>query len=153
MKDMISLFKDKAVVDIAFNVVMINSFGKEEDGLDNSDVFLDALSAFWNSFYDSCTNGEDERVPVIRHDLQVAEWEAMARIIVKGYRKVGFFPIKLGKAFTTAFLFGEEAVNLLLESFLACLSSDERELVNLSLNGKLDEEQENEWLDPLERKG
>ena len=153
MKDMISLFKDKTVVDTAFNLVMINSFGKEEDGLDNSGVFLDALSAFWNSFYDSCTNGEDERVPVIRHDLQVAEWEAMARIIVKGYRKVGFFPIKLGKAFTTACLFGEEAVkeDLLLESFLDYLSSDERELVNLSLNGKLDEEQENEWLDLLER--
>ena len=44
-------------------------------------------------------------------------------------------PIKLGKAFTTAFLFAEEAVKeyLLLESFLAYLSSDERELVNLSL--------------------
>ena len=40
---------------------------------------------------------------------------------------------------------------LLLESFLAYLSSDERELVNLSLNGKLDKEQENEWLDLLER--
>ena len=49
MKEMISIFKDKAVVDTAFNVVMINSFGKE-DGRDNSDVFLDALSAFWNSF-------------------------------------------------------------------------------------------------------
>ena len=39
----------------------------------------------------------------------------------------------------------------MLESFLAYLSSDERELVNLSLNGKLDKEQENEWLDLLER--
>ena len=155
MKDIISLFKDKAVVDTAFNVVMINSFGKEKDGLDNSGVFLNALSTFWNSFYDACTNGEDERVPwpVIRYDLQVAEWEAIARIIVKGYRGVGFFPIKLGKAFTTACLFSEEDVkeDLLLESFLVYLSSDERELVNLSLNGKLDEEQENEWLDLLER--
>ena len=78
--------------------------------------------------------------------MQVAEWEAIARIIVKEYRQVGFFSIKLGKAFTTACLFGEEAVkeDLLLESFLAYLRSDERELVNLSLNGKLDEEQENE---------
>ena len=90
-----------------------------------------------------CTNG-DERVPVIRHDLQVAEWEAIARRIVKGYQQVGFFLLKLGKAFTTASLFGEEVVkeDLFLESFLAYLSSDERELVNLSLNG----EQENEWL-------
>ena len=38
-----------------------------------------------------------------------------------------------------------------MESFLAYLTSDERELVNLSLNGKLDKEQENEWLDLLER--
>ena len=83
--------------------------------------------------------------------MQVAEWQAIVRTTVKRYQQVGLIPIKLGKAFTTAFLFGEEAVNLLLESFLACLSSDERELVNLSLNGKLDKEQENEWLDLLER--
>ena len=38
-----------------------------------------------------------------------------------------------------------------MESFLAYLSSDERELVNLSLNRKLEKEQENEWLDLLER--
>ena len=60
---------------------------KEEDGLYTTVVFLDALSAFWNSFYDLCTNGKDERVSVIRHDLQVAEWEAIARIAVKGYQQ------------------------------------------------------------------
>lgn len=49
MKDMISLFKDKTVVD-TINMVMINSFRKE-DGLDNNGVFLDARSAFLNSFY------------------------------------------------------------------------------------------------------
>ena len=54
MKDMISLFKDIAVADTSFNAVMVDSFEKEEDGLDNSGVFLDALSAFWNSFYDCC---------------------------------------------------------------------------------------------------
>ena len=54
MKDMISLFKDIAVADTSFNEVMVGSFEKEENGLDNSGVFLDALSAFWNSFYDCC---------------------------------------------------------------------------------------------------
>ena len=54
MKDMISLFKDIAVADTSFNAVMVDSFEKEEDGLDNSGVFLDALSALWNSFYDCC---------------------------------------------------------------------------------------------------
>ena len=67
---------------------------KEEDGLYTSGVFLDALSASWNSFYGLCTNGKDERVPVIRHDLQVAEWEAIARITVKGYQQVGLITIK-----------------------------------------------------------
>ena len=43
MKDMISLFKDIAVADTTFKAVMVNSFEKEEDGLDNSGVFLDAL--------------------------------------------------------------------------------------------------------------
>ena len=38
-----------------------------------------------------------------------------------------------------------------MKSFLAYLSSDKRELVNLSLNRKLDKEQENKWLDLLER--
>lgn len=50
------------------------------------------LSAFWNSFYDSCTNGEDERIPVIRHDFQVTEWEAIVKI-VKEYQQVGFFQL------------------------------------------------------------
>ena len=54
MKDMISLFKDIAVADTSLNAVMVDSFEKEEDGLDNSGVFLDALSAFWNSFCDCC---------------------------------------------------------------------------------------------------
>ena len=54
MKDMISLFKDIAVADTSFNEVKVDSFEKEENGLDNSGVFLDALSAFWNSFYDCC---------------------------------------------------------------------------------------------------
>lgn len=102
MKDMISLFKDKSIVDIPVNVVMINSFGREEDGVDNNGVFLDALFSFWNSFYDSCTNGEDETVPVIRHDFQVVEWESMARILVKGYKQAHSFPVKLNRAFVTA---------------------------------------------------
>ena len=62
-----------------------------------SGVFLDALSASWNSFYGLCTNGKDERVPVIRHDLQVAEWEAIARITVKGYQQVDLITIKKAK--------------------------------------------------------
>lgn len=155
MEDMINLFKEKALMDLTINVVMINAFGKEEDGLDNNGVFLDALSSFWNCFYESCTIGEEERVPAIRHDFQVPEWESVGRILVKGYQQVNFFPVKLNKVFTTACLFGESAVTneLLMASFLAYLSKDERELVDLSLSEKLVKEQEDEWLDLLDRFG
>ena len=70
MADMISLFIDETVMDIPLNVVLINAFGKEEDGVDNNGVFLDALSSFWAAFYKSCTNGEEERAPVIRQIKQ-----------------------------------------------------------------------------------
>ena len=49
---------------------MINAFGNEELGEDDGGVLRDALSAFWSTFYDSCTLGEEERVPALRHDFK-----------------------------------------------------------------------------------
>ena len=51
-------------------IVMINAFGNEELGEDDGGVLRDALSAFWSTFYDSCTLGEEERVPALRHDFK-----------------------------------------------------------------------------------
>ena len=55
----------------------------------------------------------------------------------------------------TASLFGESAITneLLIDSFLAYLSKDERELVKLALNKGLDKEHEEEWLELLDRFG
>jgi hypothetical protein len=64
---------------------MVNACGQDEAGADESGVFRDALSAFWRAFKNYCTIGEDERIPVIRHDFQAPEWEVIARILVKGY--------------------------------------------------------------------
>ena len=152
MADMISLFKDETVMDTPLNVVMINAFGKEEDGVDNNGVFLDALSLFWAAFYESCTNGEEERAPVIRHDFQVSEWESIGRMIVKGFKQLNFFPVRLNRAFMTASLFSESAITseLLIDSLLAYLSKDEREFVKLALNKGLDKEHEEEWLELLD---
>ena len=55
MHDMIENFKDESIMRSTIKVVMINSFGKEELGIDDGGVLRDTLSAFWNSFYDSCT--------------------------------------------------------------------------------------------------
>ena len=52
-------------------------------------------------------SGKDERIPVIRHDFQSPEWEAIARILVKGFYQLNFFPVKLNQSFLIATLFGE----------------------------------------------
>jgi hypothetical protein len=140
----------------AIKVVMINASGKQELGVDNQGVLRDALSAFWSQFYDSCTVGVQERVPIVRHDFQVPEWTAIARILVKGYIEVKFFPVKLSKVFISAVLFNEEEItkDLMIDSFLCYISSDERNLVKEILtNEKLTDEQNEEWKDFLERFG
>ena len=153
---MVEIFKDESVMDCAIKVVMVNSSGKQELGVDNRGVFRDALSAFWSQFYDSCTVGEQERIPVVRHDFQVLEWTAIARIFVKGYKDANVFPIKLSKVFICTVLFNEEVItnDLMFESFLSYISSDEKDLVTEALkNDELSEEQNEEWEEFLERFG
>lgn len=156
MQDMVEMFKDESIMGSSIQIVMVNAFEKEEAGVDNRGIFRDALSAFWSAFYDSCTIGEQERVPVVRHDFQVAEWKAIARILVKGYKEVKFFPIKLNRVFMFAVLFNESQLNdeLLIESFLSYISKDERDLINVVLKiDELSEEQQEEWIDFLDRFG
>lgn len=155
MSDMIEIFKDSSLMEAYIKVTMINAHGQAEAGSDANGVFRDALSAFWKDFENSCMIGEDERIPVIRHDFQASEWEAIGRILVKGFHQLNFFPIKLNKAFLIATLFGESEVSqeILLDSFLAYLSKDERALVMHSLGNTLDDEQNDEWLDFLDRFG
>ena len=153
---MVEIFKDESVIECAIKVVMVNSSGKLELGVDNRGVFRDALSAFWSLFYHSCTVGEQKRMPVVRQDFQILEWTAIARIFVKGYKDANVFPIKLSKVFICTVLFNEEVItnDLMLESFLSYISSDEKDLVTEALNNdELSEEQNEEWEKFLERFG
>lgn len=153
MTDMIKKFKDHMIMKEPVSVDMVNSFGNEEHAVDTNGVFLDALSAFWSSFFDSCSVGEEESL-VIRHDFQSTEWESVERIVVKGYQQLKF-PLKLNKAFFVAALFGEGDVTdeLLLNSFHGYVSQDERDLVNLAIDNKLTEQQQEEWREFLDRFG
>ena len=140
----------------ARKVVMINSAGKQKLGVDNHGVFRNALSTFWSQFHDSCTVGEQERVPVVRHDFQVWEWTAIAGILVKGYKDVNVFPIKLCRVFISTVLFNDVEItnDLMIDSFLSYVSSDEKNLITDALeNDSLSEEQNEEWEDFLERFG
>ena len=153
LKDMIQAFMEPDVLFSSIEIIMINEFGKEELGLDNGGVFRDTLSAFWDAFYNSCTTGEDQRVPTLRHDFRYTEWEAIARIFVVGFKELKYLPFKMCKSFIVVCLFGEESVSdeMLLESFKAYISQDERELVTKAVNASMNEEMQSEWLDFLDR--
>ena len=145
-------FKDESIMQVLIRVVMINSYGKEEFGIDDGGVFRDALSAFWSSFYDSCTVGEEERVSVAKNYFKEQEWEAIVRILVKGYSQFKFFPVKLNKVFMLSILESEKIPDeMLMELFLGYVSKDERDLINIALkDGGLNDNQQKEWLDFLE---
>ena len=55
-------------------------------------VFRDVLSAFWREFYEECTLGEQEKVPALRHDFQMEEWQAVGQILVKEFMQAKYFP-------------------------------------------------------------
>ena len=91
-----------------------------------------SLACFWKDINDSLLVGENERVPYIRHDYDKPKWEAVGRILVKGFLEVSYFPTSLSKVFLTSCLFGESVVteHMLMESFKAYLSKDEAKVVN-----------------------
>lgn len=137
------------------SIAMINENGKEEFGVDDGGVFRDALSAFWNKLLESSSVGEDEKILCLRNEFQFPEWQSVGRILVKGYQQAKFYPHSLCKAVMAATLFGENAVSssMLLTSFKAFVSPDERQLIAAALSEALpnDGEQYEEWVDFLDR--
>ena len=49
--------------------VMVDEKGNDEKGFDSKGIYRDALSNFWQEFYNSCSLGEWGRVPFLRHDF------------------------------------------------------------------------------------
>ena len=124
-------------------VEMLNERGIAEKGK-GSGVFKDALSLFWKDVYDSLMLGEGERVPFIRHDFQRKQWEAIARILLKGYQVHQYFPLRLSKTFVVSCLFGESAVSdeMLIGSFMQYVAEDERSVVQKCVNGEIEADDE-----------
>ena len=97
-------------------------------------VSRDVYASFWVEILDSYFIGENERVPFVRHDLFVTEWEAIGKILFKGYIDVHYFPMLLSKSFMSYVLFGENEDDHLLSSFLNYIAEDHRKLVNEAIS-------------------
>lgn len=139
-EDLINIFKAEDSYRL-MAIKVIDERGKVEEG-DGAGVTRDIITTFWQQFFSSATIGDKEKVPVIRHDYQKIEWEAIGRILVYGFKTAGYFPIGLSKAFLVSCIFGEEYIDskYLLASFRPYITADEREVFDEIQEGNFPEE-------------
>ncbi|XP_057316245.1 uncharacterized protein LOC130657280 [Hydractinia symbiolongicarpus] len=135
-KDLIKAFQDEIKVNEKITYTVIDSHGLSENGV-GSGVSRDVYSMFWKDVADSYLVGADERVPFVRHDLYVSEWEAIGKILVKGFIDTGYFPIVISRSFMHYCLYGEvNNPDDLIDGFLRYLSQMERTVVQEALASK-----------------
>ena len=132
--DVISIFSDKDIFKYDLDVTFINQKGDLEEGKGQG-VTREMLSSFWGEFYTSFSIGSKQKVPIIRHDFQSKEWEAVGRAFVFGLKYGFYFLDKVSTAFLTEYLFGENAITevMLLHSYKAYVSSEEEEVIQKCL--------------------
>ena len=133
--DVVAAFKNPNILDQALVIVPTNLRGEEEIAADFGGVMRDILSAFWDELNKEHACGDIEMIPCIRHDFGYDEWREVARVIVKGYRELRYYPILLNKAFMISCVFGDYTVSdeTLLQSFFNYIPLDERHIVKESL--------------------
>ena len=138
-KEMIEIFSDKSNSGFLIDVIVIDAQGQQEEGRGRG-VLLDILSEFWQNVFTSLTFGSGEKIPFIRHDLQKPEWEAIARILVYGYKTVKYFPISLSHLFLASCLFGEESItpDFLQTSFREYIAAEDGDILDTCLSDSFD---------------
>ena len=91
-------------------VQVIDKRGRHENG-ESKGVMLDMITKFWQDCFTLLMVSSSEKVPFIRHDeSSKKEWEAIALVLVYGYTKLGYFPLKLSYTFLITCLFGEKCL-------------------------------------------
>ena len=148
--DLINIFKDENSMGEVESFKVIDERGLPEEG-DGIGVTRDVVTTFWQQFFASASTGDREKVPSIRHDYQKNEWQAIARILVFGYKAAEYFPVSLSSAFLASCLFGEETISsdFLLTSFRGHITADERELFDKVVSGGFEKDDEADVLEFL----
>ena len=148
-KDMIEYFKSHDIMNKELIFEIINERGTLEEGV-GIGVTREVCTLFWNEFANSMTIGE--RVPFVRHDHFVEEWNAIGRILDKGFESVSYFPLFISKAFLRYCLFGNQITDMVfLESFQKYLSKEEEEMIKAVIESNSFPEDKDEFDDFLER--
>lgn len=98
MEDLLSYFSESVMLKKEPSIRMVGLDGVVEQGVGDG-VGRDCLTEFWSQFKDKCTTGASYKVPYLRHDFGQTKWEAIARLILYGWKKYGYFPIWLAPPF------------------------------------------------------
>ena len=128
-REVLGYFKNPSIMNKFLTINRILPNGEREMAEDTGGVLRDLLSEFWTSFYDVCTLGREAKVPSLRHDFGNAEWEAVGRVLVYGYRETGYWPVMLAKSFMLQVISDEEPVTTesLLKDFFEFVSFQDME--------------------------
>ena len=103
--DLINHFKDPSVMKSSLVFKIIDERGNLEPGT-GIGVSHEVYTLFWKEFSNFMTIDEREQVPFFRHDHFVDEWQAVWRILVKGFFSTSYYPIFLSNAVICYCLFG-----------------------------------------------
>lgn len=120
-------------------VIMISANGAPERAEDLGGVLRDALAEYWQTFFRKTTTsaGQDNLVPMLRHDFKNV-WPAVARVIVLGFTKTGYFPIALSQTFMMHCIGEMHSESDMVSSFKATLSDYDKGVVEESDFGSED---------------
>ncbi|XP_038159039.1 uncharacterized protein LOC119795229 isoform X1 [Cyprinodon tularosa] len=132
LADLIKAFKDPLVLESEIYIKMRLPNGQLEEG-EGIGLLRDCITEFWTEFYGRYTMGRDAKVPFIRHDFQIEEWKAVARVLVLGWKRAGYFPVQLAAPFLEEVLYGS-AVSSCKDGFLQYVSDQERQILLRALD-------------------
>ena len=79
--DLVEAFKTVSLSD-TIRFIIINARGEKGPGV-GAGVERDIYSSAWKEILDGLCVGERERVPFVRHDLYINEWNSIVKILVK----------------------------------------------------------------------
>ena len=129
--DLVEAFKTVSLSD-TIRFIIINARGEKEPGVGAGDE-RDIYSSAWKEILDGLCIGEREGVPFVRHDLYLNEWNSIAKILVKGFMDIKYFPLRLSKPFIIYVLYGEVNSDCFIKSFLNYVITMELEIVEAAL--------------------
>lgn len=131
--EMLTSFINTKSINLRLEVEIVLPNGEKEAAFDAGGVLKDALTEFWETFYESRCIGSSVKVPCLRHDYDEERWKAIGRILCVGYRQANIFPCKLARPFVEHALFGFITSDM-LESFMKFIGPSDAIIIKNALH-------------------